>query len=153
MNVTVTYNKLPIAPRKLRAVLWTLKGHTVPQALALLAASPRATTAPVEKLLKAAVSAAKDRQPATRAEQVKIVELFANESVRLYRTRIRGKGRSSRYAKRGSHLTLTVQTTEDRRQKTEAPRPSSVLRHPSSGSKSVRSTKSAATSKPAKSSK
>ncbi len=153
MNVTVTYKKLPIAPRKLRAVLWSLKGHTVVQALALLAASPRATTTPIEKLLKAAVSAVKDRQPATRATEVKIVELFAGEGARLYRTRIRGKGRGSRYAKRGSHLTLTVQASELRSQTSDVKNPKSEIRNPKTAPKTKLPTSTSPTKSRAKKAK
>lgn len=118
MQVTVHYNKLPIAPRKLRAVVYALRHRTVAEAIALMSASPRVTTEPITKLLKASISAARDRNPAVRPADLRVAEIFANEAARLYRTRMKSRGRASRFAKRGSHLTLTVEWTE---QKAAAP--------------------------------
>lgn len=112
MNVTVSYNRLPIAPRKLRAVLPSLRHRRVMDVIAIMAAMPRQTTTPIEKLLKASISAAKDRNPAIRPELLVIDEIYCNEATRLYRTRRKSRGRASRIAKRGSHLTLTVSWTE-----------------------------------------
>jgi len=119
MQVTVHYNKLSIAPRKLRAVVYALRHRTVAEAIALMSASPRVTTEPITKLLKASVSAARDRNPALRPTDLRVAEIFANEAARLYRTRMKSRGRASRFAKRGSHLTLTVEWTEQK----AAPKP------------------------------
>lgn len=108
MQVTVHYNKLLVAPRKLRAVLTGLRRKAVPEAIALMFASNRTTTEPIRKLLLASISAAHDRNPALRPEQLAVEEIYCNESVRQYRTRRKSRGRSARYAKRGSHLTLVV---------------------------------------------
>lgn len=108
MQVTVHYNKLLIAPRKLRAVLTGLRHKAVPEVIALMLASNRTTTEPIRKLLLASISAAKDKNPALRPEQLAVEQLYCNESVRQYRTRRKSRGRSARYAKRGSHLTLIV---------------------------------------------
>lgn len=108
MQVTVHYNKLMIAPRKIRVILDWVRGQKVPAALAQLSASPRVTAEPVRKLLLASVSAAKDKRASVRAEDLTVKEIYCNEGPRLYRTMVRGRGRASRYAKRGSHLTLTV---------------------------------------------
>lgn len=110
MEITVHYNKLPIAPRKLRALLGYVKrGQNVPAAVAQIAALPNATGEPIKKLLLASVSAAKDRRPSVRPNEVIVSEIYCNEAARMYRTRIKGRGRASRYAKRGSHLTLRVE--------------------------------------------
>ncbi len=141
MHVSVHANKLPIAPRKFRAVLGQLRHRTVPQAVALMLASARPTAEPIRKLLLASISAARDKHPSLQPEQLLIEEIYANESVRQYRTRRKSRGRSARYAKRGSHLTLTVQWTEDRGPKTKQARPSSVVRPPSSAAKQATPTK------------
>ncbi|MBI4022628.1 hypothetical protein HY375_00460 [Candidatus Berkelbacteria bacterium] len=108
MQVTVRLNKIPFGARKLRAILDQVRGRTVPMALARLSASPRVTTLPLEKLLRSAISAARDRDPATRPEELTVVAVACNEGARLYRTRIKSRGRSSRFAKRSSRLVLTV---------------------------------------------
>ncbi len=115
MDITVHYNRLPIAPRKLRAFLAYLKrGDRVPQAVAQLRALGSPNTEPLRKLLLASVSAVRDRQAAAQPDDVVIKEFYCNEGARLYRTRIKGRGRSSRFAKRGSHLTLTVSVAPKR---------------------------------------
>lgn len=112
MNVTVHYNKLPIAPRKIRAILGNLKTRTVADAIALVAASPRSTAEPIRKLLLSSISAAHDRNPALKPDQLTVSEIFCNEAARIRRTRRKSRGRASSIAKRGSHLTLTIAWTD-----------------------------------------
>ncbi|MBI4032196.1 uL22 family ribosomal protein [Candidatus Berkelbacteria bacterium] len=108
MQVTVRANQVPISPRKLRFTIHALRGLTVAQAIAVMSVSPRQTVTPVVKLLQASVSAARDHAPAVTADQLKVATVFANEGTRLYRGRRRSKGRVARFAKRSSHLTLSV---------------------------------------------
>ncbi|MBI4185545.1 50S ribosomal protein L22 [Candidatus Berkelbacteria bacterium] len=108
MHVTVSANQLLIAPRKLRAVIYQLRSQSVPTAIAHMKASSRVTTEPIRKLLLASISAAHDRQPALEPKKLVITEIYCNEAARLYRSRRKSKGRATRIAKRGSHLTLTV---------------------------------------------
>lgn len=108
MEVTVHYNKLFIAPRKIRAILHRVRGRRVADALAELAVSPRTTSEPVRKLLLSSVSAVRDRRADARVEDLTVKTIFCNEAARISRTRLRGRGRSSRINKAGSHLTLTV---------------------------------------------
>ncbi len=108
MEVTVHYNRLPIAPMKIRAILHRVRGRKLVDALAELSASPRTTAEPVRKLLLSSVSAAKDRRADARAEDLLVKTVYCNEAARLSRQRLRGRGRASRINKAGSHLTLTV---------------------------------------------
>lgn len=108
MEVTVHYNRLAIAPRKIRAILHRVRGRKVADAIAELMASPRTTAEPVRKLLLSSISAVQDRRADAKAEDLMVKAIFCNEATRLSRTRLRGRGRASRIAKMGSHLTLTV---------------------------------------------
>lgn len=108
MEVTVHYNRLAIAPRKIRAILHRVRGRKVTDAIAELLASPRTTAEPVRKLLLSSISAVQDRRADAKAEELMVKAIFCNEATRLSRTRLRGRGRASRIAKMGSHLTLTV---------------------------------------------
>lgn len=108
MEVTVSYNRLSIAPRKIRAVLHRVRGRRLVDAVAELAASPRTTTEPVRKLLLASVSAVRDRRADARPEDIMVKEIYCNDAARISRSRLRGRGRSSRYNKSGSHVTLIV---------------------------------------------
>lgn len=109
MRVTVHYNRLPIPPRKLRAVLHHVRGAVVANAIARLDASPRLTAEPLRKLLRASISAAQDKNPNLKGTDLRVAEVFCNDAMRLYRTRRKSKGRAGRFAKRGSHLTLSVE--------------------------------------------
>lgn len=111
MEVTVHYNRLAIAPRKIRAILHRVRGRKLVDALAELSASPRTTAEPVKKLLLSSVSAVKDRRADARAEDLVVRAIYCNEAARMSRTRLRGRGRASRINKAGSHLTLTVLDT------------------------------------------
>jgi large subunit ribosomal protein L22 len=108
MEVTVHYKRLAIAPRKIRAILHRVRGRRLVDALAELTVSPRTSSEPVRKLLLSSVSAVRDRRADARAEDLLVKAIFCNEGMRLSRTLLRGRGRSSRIAKTGSHLTLTV---------------------------------------------
>ncbi len=109
MLVTVKYNKLPIAPQKIRVILGNLRNKRVSDALSLVDHSTRQTAVPVKKLLLSSISAAKDKDPNVKAEDLMVKEIFCNEGHRLYRTLIKGRGRASRIRKRSCHLTLTVE--------------------------------------------
>lgn len=109
MLVTVKYNKLPIAPQKIRVILGNLRNKTVSDALSLVDHSTRQTATPVKKLLLSSISAAKDKDPNVKAEDLMVKEIYCNEGHRLYRTLIKGRGRASRIRKRSCHLTLTVE--------------------------------------------
>ena len=110
MRVTVHYNKLPIPPRKLRAVLHHVRGANVAKAIAMLDASPRITAEPLRKLLRASISAAQDKNPNLNGADLRVAEVYCNDAMRLYRSRRKSKGRTTRLAKRGSHLTLSVES-------------------------------------------
>lgn len=148
MNVTVHYNKLPIAPRKIRAILGNLKARTVADAIALVAASPRATAEPIRKLLLSSISAAHDRNPALQPAQLTVSEIFCNEAARIKRTRRKSRGRASTIAKRGSHLTLTITWTDTPKTTKKATSESSKskVESPTNPSKPAVATKPATTS-------
>lgn len=110
MEFTVHYNQVKISPRKIRAVLPMIKGKKVDKAIALIQAAGRPTAAPIGKLLKSSVAAARQKQANLSEERLKVKYVFCNEGRRLYRRRIKGRGRASSFAKRYSHITLTVET-------------------------------------------
>jgi len=47
-----------------------------------------------------------------RSEDLKIIEIFANEGPRLKRFRARAKGRVGRINRRSSHITVVVEEEE-----------------------------------------
>lgn len=108
MDIKVSYNKIPTAPRKLRLLIGDLRGKSVPQALALVASAKQLIVEHVDKLLRSSISAAKDKNANLQAEDLFVKTLYCNEGSRRYRTRFKGRGRASRFAKRTSHLILVI---------------------------------------------
>lgn len=110
MLITVKYNKLPIAPQKIRVILGGLRNKTVSEALSLVDHTNRITAIPVKKLLLSSISAAKDKEPNLNAQSLIVKEIYCNEGHRIYRTMLKGRGRASRFMKRSCHLTLKVES-------------------------------------------
>jgi large subunit ribosomal protein L22 len=97
--------------RKLRRVINEVRGKAVIEAQDMLKFMPYFAARVVEKNLKQAVANAKE-QFGFVAENLKISEIFADESVTLKRGKPRAQGRIYRRLKRSSHLTLKLSNTE-----------------------------------------
>ena len=65
----------------------------------------------VAKTVKSAASNAENEMMA-RSEDLKIIEIFANEGPRLKRFRARARGRVGRINRRSSHITVVVEEEE-----------------------------------------
>jgi len=65
----------------------------------------------VAKTVKSAASNAENELMA-RSEDLKIIEIFANEGPRLKRFRARARGRVGRINRRSSHITVVVEEEE-----------------------------------------
>ena len=101
---------IKMTARKLRRVINEVRGKNVIEAQDLLRFMPYFAARVVEKNLKVAVANAKE-QFGVNAEQLKISEIFADESVTYKRARPRAQGRMYSRLKRTSHLTLKVSDT------------------------------------------
>ncbi len=97
--------------RKLRRVINEVRGKAVIEAQDMLKFMPYFAARVVEKNLKQAVASAKE-QFGFAVENLKISEIFADESVTLKRGKPRAQGRIYRRLKRSSHLTLKLSNTE-----------------------------------------
>ena len=102
---------IKMTARKLRRVINEVRGKSVIEAQDMLRFMPYFAARVVEKNLKAAVANAKE-QFDVNPEQLKISEIFADESVTYKRARPRAQGRMYSRLKRTSHLTLKVSDTE-----------------------------------------
>ena len=65
----------------------------------------------VAKTVKSAASNAENELMA-RSEDLKIIEIYANEGPRLKRFRARARGRVGRINRRSSHITVVVEEEE-----------------------------------------
>ncbi len=103
------------SPFKVRRVLDLVRGLPVNEARNVLQFTSRRATEPIRKVLDSAVANA-EHNHALDAEELFIVEAFADEGPTLKRFRPRARGRATRIDKRTSHITIVV---GDRREEEE----------------------------------
>ena len=95
------------SPYKVRRVLDLVRGLPVEDAEHVLRLTNRAAADPIAKALKSAVANA-EHNHALDAEDLFIVEAYADEGPTLKRYRPRARGRATRIDKRTSHITIVV---------------------------------------------
>ena len=110
MEAKANQSNIKMTARKLRRVINEVRGKKVIEAQDLLRFMPYFAARVVEKNLKVAVANARE-QFGVNPEQLKISEIFADESVTYKRARPRAQGRMYSRLKRTSHLTLKVSDT------------------------------------------
>ena len=93
--------------RKLRRVINELRGKSALEAAKILKFMPYFAARVVEKNLVAAIANANEKFGAN-AEDLKISEIFADESATYKRGKPRAQGRIYRRLKRTSHLTVKL---------------------------------------------
>ena len=79
----------------------------VDDALNVLRFLPSPAAASVAKVVKSASSNA-ENELLSRAAELRIVEIYANEGQRTKRFRARARGRAARITRRNSHITVVV---------------------------------------------
>ena len=98
--------------RKLRRVINELRGKTAFEAAKILKFMPYFAARVVEKNLVAAIANANEKFGAN-AEDLKISEIFADESKTYKRGKPRAQGRIYRRLKRTSHLTVKLASSKN----------------------------------------
>jgi len=96
-----------ISPRKVQIVCDLIRGKSVPQATALLMATPKAASELMLKLVKSAVANAENNHQMD-PENLYISATYANPGPIIKRMRPRAQGRAFRINKRTSHITVCV---------------------------------------------
>src|SRR5919108_115680 len=97
--------------RKARLVCDHIRGKDVSEARAILAFTPRGAAKPWSKLLESAVANAEHNHELV-GEDLRIVDVHADEGPTLKRYRPRAMGRATRIRKRTSHLSITLTPKE-----------------------------------------
>ena len=98
--------------RKLRRVINELRGKSALEAAKILKFMPYFAARVVEKNLVAAIANANEKFGAN-AEDLKISEIFADESSTYKRGKPRAQGRIYRRLKRTSHLTVKLASNKN----------------------------------------
>lgn len=107
MEAKAIQKDIGMPARKLRRVINVVRGKSVTDAIKILKFMPYFAARMVEKNLKAAVANATEQSGVT-AEQLKVSEIYADESKTLKRGKPRAQGRIYKRLKRSSHLTVKV---------------------------------------------
>lgn len=112
LRPTAKVKYVRIAPSKVRVVIDTVRGKSVNEALAMLAATPKAASEVVAKLIKSATANAEHNRDMARAD-LYVAEIFADGGPILKRMQPVSKGRGYRINKRTSHITVILDTMKE----------------------------------------
>ena len=101
-----------MSPRKVRRVVNEIRGATAGEALTILRFMPFAAAREVEKVLKSAmynlIHAEKVNISESTANDLTIVEAYADQGPTFKRMRPHAKGRAFPILKKSSHITLVL---------------------------------------------
>ena len=112
---------IPSSPRKMRLVADMVRGKEAFRALGILKFSNKEAAARLEKLLRSAIAnweAKNDRK--AESGELYISTIYVNCAPMLKRMRPAPQGRGYRIRKRANHVTLIVDTIDNKNQRTEA---------------------------------
>lgn len=102
-----------ISPDKVRIVLALIRGRSVTEAMAILQATPKAASEQVFKVLNSAAANA-EHNKGLSVDDLFVAEAFADIGPTLKRYQPVSKGRAHHILKRTSHITVILDTKEDK---------------------------------------
>lgn len=100
------------SPYKVRRVLDLVRGLPVDEARVVLDFTNRRAADTIKKVLDSAVANA-EHNLALDADELFVIEAYADEGPTLKRWRPRARGRATRIRKRTSHITIVVADEEE----------------------------------------
>jgi large subunit ribosomal protein L22 len=107
MKVRAQAKYIRQSPQKVRAVLDLIRGMSVEEASHVLDHVSRRAAEPISKVLHSAISNA-EHNHSLDADDLYIVEAYADQGPILKRYRPRARGRATRIEKKTSHITIVV---------------------------------------------
>lgn len=102
-----------ISPDKVRIVLALIRGKSVTDAMAILQATPKAASEPIFKVLNSAAANAEHNKNIS-VDDLFVAEAYADIGPTLKRYQPVSKGRAHHILKRTSHITVILDTKEER---------------------------------------
>lgn len=102
-----------ISPDKVRIVLALIRGKSVMEAMAILQATPKAASEPIFKVLNSAAANAEHNKNIS-VDDLFVAEAYADIGPTLKRYQPVSKGRAHHILKRTSHITVILDTKEER---------------------------------------
>ena len=106
-QATAKQTNIKMPARKIRRVINEIRGKVASEALRMLKYMPYFAARIVEKNLTAAIANAQEKFDG-RADNLKVSEIYADESVTYKRARPRAQGRMYKRLKRTSHITVKL---------------------------------------------
>ncbi len=107
---------LRMSPRKVRRVIDQIRGLSAGEAFTTLRFMPFAAAREVEKVLKSAlynlINGSKTSLSEQEAQELRIVEAYADQGPTLYRRKARARGMAMPIVKRTTHITLVLSDVE-----------------------------------------
>lgn len=107
MEAKAVARYIRISPRKVRIVIDLIRGKNVHYALAILKHTPKAASAPVEKVLRSAIANATHNFELDE-DKLFVSEIYADTAPTLKRFQPRQRGQGFPILKRSSHITVVV---------------------------------------------
>ncbi len=111
MQVRAVAKRVRISPQKARLVADQVRGKPVAEALNILSFSNKKGAMLVRKVLESAIANAENNEAAD-VDELKVSEIFVDQSFSMKRIKPRAKGRADRILKRTSHITVAVSDGE-----------------------------------------
>ena len=108
MEVQARGKNVRIAPRKVRLLLDTLKGHSIDEAVSILRNVNIPVARKVEKLVKSAAANAENNYQLP-ADELRVKFAYADDGTKLHRFRAGPRGRAKPWTRRYSHITIVVE--------------------------------------------
>ena len=112
MEVKAVARYIRMSPQKVRLVIDLVRGRDVDEALEMLRFTPKVAAKPVAKVIRSAVSNAKQNYGLER-EDLYIAHIVADEGPTLKRGRFGARGRFKPILKRSSHITVVLSEREE----------------------------------------
>ncbi len=107
---------VPTSPRKMRLVVDMVRGQEVFKALGILKFSNKEASARVEKLLRSAIANWEQKnERKAEAGELYVKTIFVDAAPMLKRLRPAPQGRGYRIRKRSNHVTIYVDTINDKK--------------------------------------
>ncbi len=118
MEFTVKSKYLRISPRKVRPVLYGLRGMNAEAAKNTAYFTNKKAAGFIYDLIKSGIAVAKENY--SEPENVIIKAIYCNEGPRLKRIQPWSKGQARRITKRMSHITLVLEAPETKKAEPKA---------------------------------
>ena len=107
---------LRMSPRKVRRVIDQIRGMSAGEAFVSLRFMPFAAAREIEKVLKSAlynlINGKNNSLSEQQAQELRIVEVYADQGPTLYRRKARARGMAMPIVKRTTHVTLILSDLE-----------------------------------------